>query len=483
MRVRVPHLPQRTAVAQVSRRRIALCGFACALWLGLAASARAAALPLQVAAELKAASIPPTAVAVVTQAVDGRWPQRAVNARQAMNPASVMKLVTTFAALDRLGPAFTWQTEAYLGGELNAGILHGDLILRGGGDPKLTWEQFARLLQQLRARGLREIRGDLVLDRGAFAVPPNDPGAFDAEPLRPYNVAPDALLLNFNALSLTLLPEPPVAGLDLVNRIELDPGAECGDWREGPRADVFAHPAAIRLVLSGRYPARCEEQRWHIALADHTGFVAGVFRALWTQLGGALQGAVRDGPTPPAAHLFAVLPAPTLGEAVHDINKYSNNVMARQLFLTLGLAAGHRPAGTADGVAAIGQWLQSRGLDFPELVLENGAGLSRRERISAASLARLLQAAWRSAVMPELMASLPVVAVDGTMKKRLHENGVAGQAHIKTGSLDGVKSLAGFVLDRNGRRWIVVFLVNHPRAARAGPAMDALLKWVWQHGG
>jgi D-alanyl-D-alanine carboxypeptidase/D-alanyl-D-alanine-endopeptidase (penicillin-binding protein 4) len=153
------------------------------------------------------------------------------------------------------------------------------------------------------------------------------------------------------------------------------------------------------------------------------------------------------------------------------------------LFLTLGLAAGQRPVGTADGVAAITRWLATRSLDFPELVLENGAGLSRRERISAASLARLLQAAWRSPVMPELMASLPVVAVDGTMKKRLHENGVAGQAHIKTGSLEGVKSLAGFVLDRQGRRWIVVFLVNHPRAAQAGPAMDALLQSVWERGG
>lgn len=462
--------------------------------LALAVAARAAGLPVPVAAELKVADIPLAAVAVVTQAVDGRWPQRAVNVQQAMNPASVMKLVTTFAALDRLGPAFTWQTEAYLDGELNAGILHGNLVLRGGGDPKLTWEQFARLLQQLRARGLREIRGDLVLDRGAFTVPANEPGVFDAEPLRPYNVVPDALLLNFNALSLTLLPdaaagsvatlsEPPLANLDLVNRIQLDPAAECGDWREGLRADVFVHPAAIRLVLSGRYPARCREQRWNIALTDHMAFVAGVFRALWTQLGGEFQGEVHDGPTPPAAHLFAVLPAPTLGEAVRDINKYSNNVMARQLFLTLGLAAGHRPASTADGAAAIGQWLQTRGLEFPELVLENGAGLSRRERISAASLARLLQAAWQSPVMPELMGSLPVVAVDGTMHKRLHDNGVAGQAHIKTGSLDGVKSLAGYVLDRRGRRWIVVFLVNHPHAARAGPAMDALLQWVWQHGG
>ncbi|TAJ16684.1 MAG: D-alanyl-D-alanine carboxypeptidase/D-alanyl-D-alanine-endopeptidase, partial [Rugosibacter sp.] len=186
---------------------------------------------------------------------------------------------------------------------------------------------------------------------------------------------------------------------------------------------------------------------------------------------------------PPDARLFAVSPSPTLGEIVRDMNKYSNNVMARQIFLTLGLEAGHRPARLEDGAAAIQAWLMRRGLKMPELVLENGAGLSRQERISAASLGRLLQAAWRSAVMPEFMASLPIAGNDGTMKKRVQGQGVAGQAHVKTGTLDGVKSMAGYVLDQHGRRWIVVCLVNHPRAALAGPAMDALLQTVWEHGG
>ncbi|MDO8347397.1 MAG: D-alanyl-D-alanine carboxypeptidase/D-alanyl-D-alanine-endopeptidase [Rugosibacter sp.] len=468
--------------------------YAGCLWLGFAGGGLAAGLPAPVTQELKAAGIPLSAVAVVTQAVDDVHPRVALNSASPMNPASTMKLLTTFAALDLLGPAFVWQTEALISGRLADGVLEGNLILRGGGDPKLTWERLGGLLHQLRSRGLREIRGDLVLNRSAFAVEGSDPGAFDGESLRPYNVAPDALLVNFNALSLTLVPdaagatvsilvEPPLANLDLINRLQLDPAAECGDWRESLRADVIVRGATLRLVLSGHYPARCKEQRWNIALPEHMLFVAGVFRALWQGLGGQLAGAVREGLTPPEARPFAVLPAPTLGEVVRDINKYSNNVMARQVFLTLGLVAGQRPAGTADGAAVLRQWLATRHLEFPELVLENGAGLSRRERISAASLARLLQAAWRSPVMPELMASLPVVAVDGTMKKRLHENGVAGQAHIKTGLLDGVKSMAGFVLDRQGRRWIVVFLVNHPRAAQAGPAMDALLQSVWERGG
>jgi D-alanyl-D-alanine carboxypeptidase/D-alanyl-D-alanine-endopeptidase (penicillin-binding protein 4) len=208
-------------------------------------------------------------------------------------------------------------------------------------------------------------------------------------------------------------------------------------------------------------------------------FAFGVFRSLWEELGGKFAGNLRDGDVPAEARRIAVLPAPTLAEVVRDINKFSNNVMARQLFLSLGMAAGKRPARIEDGDRALREWLTERGLSFPELVLENGSGLGRQTRISAVNLARLLQAGWRSAVMPELMASLPVVAVDGTMRKRLKENGVAGQAHIKTGSLEGVKSIAGYLLDRSGRRWVVVFLVNHPKSSAAGLAQDALLEWTY----
>jgi D-alanyl-D-alanine carboxypeptidase/D-alanyl-D-alanine-endopeptidase (penicillin-binding protein 4) len=456
--------------------------------------ARADQLPSAVAQALKNAGIPQAATAVWVKEVDVNVPRLEVNARTALNPASTMKLVTTFAALDLLGPAYAWKTEAFASGTLNDGVLTGDLFLRGGGDPKLTYDQFGRLLRQIRARGIREIRGDLVLDRSAFAANGADPGRFDAQPMRPYNVAPDALLLNFKAITLQLVPdpasrkllvsmEPAPVNVDLVNQINLGNGNACGDWKERLRADVFTHGPTTRLVLTGVFPQACEEQRWNIAVQDHPQFVLGVFQQLWTELGGVFTGGVRDGAVPAEARAVGVLPSPTLAEVVRDINKFSNNVMARQLFLTLGMEAGHRPASAADADAAIRAWLDTRGLAVPELVLENGSGLSRRERISAEGLGCLLQAAWRSAVMPELMASLPVTATDGTMKKRLKQNGVAGQAHIKTGSLEGVRAIAGYVLDKKGRRWIVVFFVNHANAAGAQAAQDALLEWVYERGG
>jgi D-alanyl-D-alanine carboxypeptidase/D-alanyl-D-alanine-endopeptidase (penicillin-binding protein 4) len=458
-----------------------------------AALAGADELPPVVAQALKAAGIPVAATAVWLKEVDATTPRLALNPRVAMNPASTMKLVTTFAALDLLGPAYVWKTEAFATGSLSDGVLTGDLYLRGGGDPRLTYDQFQRLLRQIRARGIREIRGNLVLDRGAFAVANAEPGRFDAQPLRPYNVTPDALLVNFKAVALQLMPdaasnslevamEPAPANLDLLSQITLGNGGACGDWKERLRADTFSHGLNTRLVLTGVYPASCGEQRWNLAVEEHPQFVLGVFLQLWTELGGSLGGGVREGPVPAQARAVAVLPSPTLFEIVRDINKYSNNVMARQVFLTLGMEAGHRPASTEDGAAAIRSWLDARGLALPELVLENGSGLSRRERISAEGLGRLLQAAWKSAVMPELMSSLPVTATDGTMRKRLKQNGVAGQAHIKTGSLEGVRAIAGYVLDRTGKRWIVVFFVNHANAGAAQAAQDALLQWVYERG-
>jgi D-alanyl-D-alanine carboxypeptidase/D-alanyl-D-alanine-endopeptidase (penicillin-binding protein 4) len=165
---------------------------------------------------------------------------------------------------------------------------------------------------------------------------------------------------------------------------------------------------------------------------------------------------------------------------VRDINKYSNNVMARQLFLTLGAVGLGAPGTLEKARSVIAQWLAQKGLSAPELTIDNGSGLSRSDRISAKSMADLLIAAFRSAVMPEFVASLPLVAADGTMRKRLSAAEVAGHAHIKTGSLAQVRSIAGYVLDEKGRRVVVVFIVNHANAANAQPAQDALLRWVYR---
>jgi D-alanyl-D-alanine carboxypeptidase/D-alanyl-D-alanine-endopeptidase (penicillin-binding protein 4) len=453
---------------------------------------RAQNLPAPVEQALKRAHIPLSAVAAYVQDVDGGRPLVALNAAQPMNPASTMKLVTTYAALELLGPAYTWKTEAYAGGTWQGDALQGDLILKGYGDPKLTLEHFWLLLRKLRALGLREIRGDLVLDRSYFEAAEFDPAKFDAEPLRAYNVGPDALLLNFKAVRFQFVPdperktvsvvaEPKPAGLAFTAAVRSADGP-CGDWRAGIRAEFQSNGGTAKASFTGSMPASCGEHYWNASLLSQPNYVYGVFRQLWEESGGTITGSWKDGLAPADAKLLATGESASNAELVRDINKFSNNVMARQLFLTLGAEMLKLPGRSDRSAQVVQSWLAEKKLDFPELVLENGSGLSRQERISAGHMGRLLLEAWRSSVMPELMSSLPLVAYDGTMRRRLRFESIAGQAHIKTGSLADARTLAGYVLDKNGLRHVVVLFINHANAAAGQPAQDALLQWVYEGG-
>ena len=410
----------------------------------------------------------------------------ALNAHTPMNPASTMKLVTTYAGLQILGPAYSWRTEVFVTGALRRDVLDGALTLRGGGDPKLVIENLWLLVQRVRGYGIREIRGDVVLDKSAFELSTIDASAFDVNELRPYNAAPDALLVNFKAVTFGFVPDfdsrvarvvvtPALAGMAVPAAVRLADGG-CGDWRARLQGD-FADP--MKPQFRGAYPASCGERVWPVSVLSHNAYFEAVFRALWESAGGSWSGRVRDGTVGADARRVAVHESEPLAQVIRDINKNSNNVMARQLLLTLAAETQGRPGSTARGAAAVKSGLASRGLELPELIIENGAGLSRLERISADGLARLLRHAFASAWMPELMSSLPVVGLDGTMKNR---NGAAFSAHIKTGLLADVRAIAGYVLAASGKRYVVVALINHPNAGAAQPAHDALLEWVYRNG-
>jgi D-alanyl-D-alanine carboxypeptidase/D-alanyl-D-alanine-endopeptidase (penicillin-binding protein 4) len=443
--------------------------------------------PAPVAQALRNAGIPLSSVSIAVQDVDQNRIVLGINPKMPMNPASTMKLVTTYAGLELLGPAYRWHTEAFLSGSIKDGVLEGDLILKGGGDPDITLEAFWLMLRGLRARGLKDIHGDLVLDRSRFRTAEYDAGRFDGDSLRPYNVGADALLLNFKAIRFQFWPDsdagsvratadPPI--VDVANAMRLGEGP-CGEWRERIKADFQAGPPSPRAQFNGIYSQSCGEKDWHVALLSPNEYAIALFRALWRELGGTISGTVREGAVPQQARPFGSYESPTLSEVVRDMNKFSNNVMARQLFLTIAAEELGTPATTEAAQRAIKAWLAKKGLDFPELSIENGSGLSRTDRISARSLAALLVSAFHSPSMPELLASLPLVAVDGTMRKRLKNGAVAGQAHIKTGSLSDVRAIAGYVLDRSGRRQAVAMIVNHPDAYKSQAAQDALLNWVY----
>jgi len=445
------------------------------------ASAAADALPAPVASALERAKVPRDAVVAVVQEVGGSRPRLVWQAEQPVNPASLMKLLTTFSALELLGPAWTWSTPVWLQGQLRDGVLDGNLVIKGSGDPKLVLERIWLLLRRAQQLGVREIRGDIVLDRSAFTVPEQNPADFDGEGLRPYNVRADALMLNFKAVAFTFTPDaargiavistdPPLAGVRADTSVPLTAGA-CEDWRGALKAD-FSDP--MRLRFAGGYAAACAEKSWATAYADPERYNARALLGMWKEMGGRIGGTVRDGAAPATPPTFESL-SPALAEVIRDINKYSNNVMAQQLFLTLGLT--QRNAGTPDAAReVVRQWAASRlGPAAAALAVDNGSGLSRDGRVSAQLLARLLLAAWASPVMPELIASLPVSGIDGTLKR---SRATLGRAHLKTGSLRDVAGIAGYVLANSGRRYVVVAIANHANANAARPAFDALVQWA-----
>ncbi|KQO21728.1 peptidase M15 [Acidovorax sp. Leaf78] len=443
------------------------------------------ALPPEVEAALARAKLPRESLSVVVTEAQGAartQPRLAHRAQVAVNPASVMKLVTTYAALEQLGPAYVWNTPVYVQGTVQDGSLRGNVYIQGQGDPKLVMERLWLLMRRLQAQGIQVIVGDIVLDRTAFDVPEHDPARFDGEPLRPYNASPDALLVNYKSSVMTFVPDvpaglariqydPPLAGVQRQATVALAAaGADCGDWRGALRAEL-ADPA--KVVFQGVYPAACGERVWPVAAADPRGFAARAVEGMWRELGGKLTGSVRDGKVPAGLKPVFMSTSPALAEVVRDVNKYSNNVMAQHVFLTMALQK--NGVATFDGAReALRQWWQARVGDAELPQADNGAGLSRDARLTAQALARMLQVAWQSPVMPDLVASLPMSGVDGTLRRSQSR----ASAHLKTGSLRDVMAVAGYVHAASGRRYVLVAVVNHANAGAARPVLDSLVDWA-----
>ena len=452
-----------------------------------------AELPRPVGRAFLDAGVPLHSVALVVQEVGAARPLFAHDPTRPMNPASVMKLVTTFAALELLGRDYRWKTEAYLGGPLDGGVLRGDLIIKGYGDPKITIEQWQLFMAMLRAKGLDRVAGDLALDRTWFRPAKHDPAEFDKEPLKPYNVGPDALLVSFNSVrfvfasnaagdAVEIRAEPALAEVTVGAPPRIGSG-DCGDWRGTVGARFVNRGATASVAFAGSFAASCGEREWYVALLDHPHFAFGMFSTYFREAGGLFNGGLRDVYAPSGVPPFATLESPPLYDIVRDVNKLSNNVMARQIFLTLATTRHPPPATPALAADVVQRFLRERRIPIPGLVMENGSGLSRNERVTAGGLAQLLAAADRSGAREEFASSLAVAATDGTVQKRFQNGTVAGQALLKTGTLEGVKALAGYVIDAQGRRWIVVAMINHPRAQRGQAALDALVEWVYRSAG
>lgn len=449
-------------------------------------------LPPGIAAALEKAALPASSLSLLVMPIAGGTPVLAHNSEQAMSPASTMKLVTSLIALEELGPAFRWKTQVLSDSLIQRETLRGNLYLRGGGDPNLTWDKLSMMLRNLRQLGLRKIKGDIILDRSYFQPTRLDLGVtqFDETPDAYYNVIPDALLVHSNLTSVQLDSSAgnittrlltPLANVTLANHLRLN-NRSCQEWASDwlpPTLDV-AKNRRIEISLNGDFPRNCKVSA-HFNLLDRNTYIASIIRALWTELDGSWQGTVRDGMTPSGATVLTERQSETLADTIRIVNKQSDNGMARFLYLTLG-AESTNAKNYADHLQAadarVHTWFARQGIRDDSLLMENGSGLSRLERISAQQLASLLQAGARSNWFAEFASSLPIVAVDGTMRKRLKGTTAEGRARIKTGTLNNALAVSGYVRDINDVNWIVVGIINVDEARKGKPVLDELIAWV-----
>ncbi len=460
------------------------------LSLSLAAAQTSNKLPAKVTQALKANKISVNSLSLVALPLDGAGNGIVYNADVSVNPASTIKLVTTYAALELLGPTHQWYTEFYGNGPLKDGVLNGNLYLKGGGDPKLNMERLWLMMRDLRANGVQRITGDLILDRSHFNQPQlpafNDDGG---DSNKPFLVNPDSLMVNLKSVRMiartangkvSVIMEPPLTNVRIDNQIKALGAGKCPSW-PNVRYNPVTKADGTSLVVTGKLAEGCSAQSY-LALLDHPSYTAGAVRAIWQELDGSIAGQDRLGEVPKSAQLLARTFSPDLTEVIRDINKYSNNTMAQQLFLSLGQSFRNQ-TDSDDAKAAqrvIRSWLAKKGITAPHLVIENGSGLSRAERVSAREMASILQAAWHSPYAPEFMASLPLVGMDGTMRKRLKNTPMRGQGHIKTGTLNNVRAIAGFSRTAKGQNWVVVAILNDPRPWGGSAILDQVLLDIYR---
>ncbi len=411
-------------------------------------------------------------------------------AQRPRTPASTMKVITTGAGLALLGAQYRWQTRFYLDGELGGdGVLHGNLIIKGEGNPYLVQEDMAAMVAELRRRGLSRIEGKIILDSSYFLSSREHPAAFDGHGLEPYNAIPHALSINFRTIDLFFKPEKsrvnvgvelPLARTRIDNSMRLNSAKRCRGKGFAPRIEVDY--AQDIITVSGQMSKKCPQKRLTKVLTGAGDLFFSHFKKAWIKAGGRLSGSWVYGTVPDSSALFYVFYSQPLSEQIAAMNKKSNNLMTRQLFLTIGAEITQPPATLQKSRAVIMNFLNEKGINTGKLFIDNGSGLSRTSRISAEQLGRFLLYVYRDKrIRDDFMRSLSIAGVDGTLRKRMKNTPLAGNARGKTGTLKRAKSLAGYLTAEDGNVYVYVMLFEGKRARSGRALMDGILLWLYSY--
>ena len=447
-------------------------------------------LPIEIESLASKYDIPLDNLSIIVQPVDSEMRLINLNSNVYRNPASITKLLTAYVAIDHLGPDYIWTTEVFSSDAINDGIID-SLIFKGGGDPYITIEHLQQMVSELRSLGIHTINDGLIVEQRFFQQPQMSTTVFDDDPLRPYNVMHTSFLVNTNKmdfivsknsnntleLELDFLPD----GIYFNNNLTMGSGS-CHDFRDNVDFTELiqeSYPPTVTILVSGVYPKNCDSFDHDISVTDANHYFYGAFKRLWLESGGNFKGYVREGRVKFFDRRLISFNSPSLAETATESVKESDNLIARHIFLSFNQSWGEKNYKASRKI--MNKVLRNNGIDITNTTfIDNGSGLSRTTRIMPETILNLLQAMKQHSSSDILLNALPVSGIDGTLEDKYQTDLLKKRLKLKTGTLDGVSALAGFINGLSGKEYIFIFIHNDipDYSYRISPFREALLNWV-----
>ncbi|MEN8220100.1 MAG: D-alanyl-D-alanine carboxypeptidase/D-alanyl-D-alanine-endopeptidase [Pseudomonadota bacterium] len=417
------------------------------------------------------------------------------NTDKPLLPASVMKLVTTAAALHYLGPEYRFKTEFLYSGKRKGSLLQGDLIIRGGGDPRLSTEDLWGIATKIKASGINEITGNLVVDMHFFDEYDRAPAWKLERTQRPYDAKLSVLSLNFNTIAVHVQPgarvgdslnvwlEPPTPYIDLHNTAKTT--------KRGRKNTVWVRrsekvPGKVEIRISGKLPISVRERVFRLNVDNPTRYAAETFRVLLLKAGVKINGETIFSKSRISAKKLYEHFSQTLSLTLKELNTYSNNMTAEQVVKTIAAVRFGTPGSHAEGLRLMRDFLRLSGVNLQGVELADGSGLSRKNSMTSRAITDLLTSMFsRFDISPDFLSVMRVMGAYGVLSKRLAKSPARGKIRAKTGTLSGVSTLAGYVESKNGKVFgYALFLNNNKRCGGWGADKieDSIVSAIYEYG-
>ena len=419
---------------------------------------------------IKKHQIPENKLSIILEDSESGERLISINPSTTRSPGSVTKIFTAFAALDLLGEAYQWRTDAFIEEENNNKEIVDNLLIRGGGDPSFSLKDLEKLILNIRAKGIREIRDDIYFDQTFFRQRKKSTAKFDKSPLRPYNTMHSSLIVNSNKIDLSFnlneqTGKPDITplflpiGIEIENNLSVGSG-KCKDFRSKVTFDEKFRKQTLTILINGVYPAQCKNLDHDLAITRTEHYFFGVFKKLWLNSGGTINGYYKKKNKSNKHVLVAHVFSEELSTALEMMLKESDNLTARNIFLSLPEFSKRKELRNSRKLL-YGSMKENNIYWHFRNIIDNGSGLSRVTRIKAESVMSLIQEIDQGTKFSSVKSMLPISGVDGTLKNIYQSKLLRGQLRLKTGTLNGVRCLAGFITTKSGNEYRFVFMHNN----------------------